>query len=82
MNVAATATIPPSHLNGHEVISYTKHGTCSTVMVLRANDPIPYVVATWWPGLGTSWMWGHYCEDHAKAVAQFDSAMRRNEERN
>lgn len=54
--VCADADIP-AKLNGYPVISHTIHATCVTVAVDRGDC---IVVATWWPELGDSWMWGHY----------------------
>lgn len=44
----------PRTLNDYEVIRAKVHANCVTVMVHRVDDDAyPYVVATWWPELGT-----------------------------
>lgn len=47
----------PKELNGFPVVRVEQHKNCSTVMI---GKPGEYVVATWWPDLKTTWMWGHY----------------------
>lgn len=68
----------PATLNGHPVVAKEEHANCSTVMVLRDDNSVPYVVATWWPSLGTSWSWGHYCDDRVEADRAFRAAASRN----
>lgn len=80
MNSSTTA--PPERLNGNLVVKRLAHEACVTVMVnLRDNPTTPYVVATWWPDLKTSWMWGHYCADIREADLTFDVVAKRNETR-
>ena len=59
----------PKTLNGYPVIRVEQHKNCATVMV---DKPGEYVVATWWPELGSSWSWGHYFPGPADAC---DEAM-------
>lgn len=47
----------PKTLNGFPVVRVEQHKNVSTVMV---GKPGEYVVATWWPDLKSTWMWGHY----------------------
>lgn len=68
----------PTHLNGHLVIQSAVHSVCATVMVFRKNDAMPYVVATWWEGLGSKWSWGHYSADLETANREFAAASARN----
>lgn len=72
----------PKTLNGYPVIRVEQHKVCATVMVERKDDPMPYVVATWWPDLGKSWSWGHYCETMDEATTEFNEAATRNTARN
>lgn len=51
----------PKSLNGYPVVRQRPHPNCATVMMKR--DAGDYVIATWWPDLGDSWMWGHYLPD-------------------
>lgn len=53
-------------LNGYQVKSIIQHANCATVVVER--DEGDYVVATWWPELGSGWSWGHYGLRDADAV--------------
>lgn len=48
----------PSTLNGYPVERFIPHDNCASVMVRRG--PNDFVLATWWPDLGETWMWGHY----------------------
>lgn len=72
----------PETLNGSPVIRSAVHEDCVTVMVRGPSD---YVVATWWPELGTSWSWGHYFAGPAysltEATKDFDRTCRRNSKR-
>lgn len=72
----------PTKLNGYPVVKANIHPSCVTVMVHRADDPIPFVVATWWPDLKTQWMWGHYASDADEAASAFEGASSRNATRN
>lgn len=60
----------PERLNGYPVISHQIHAVCVTVAVERGNH---IVIATWWPDLGNTWMWGHYL--HGKTGGQQQSAF-------
>lgn len=72
----------PLTLNGFPVVSEFSHfNGYVSVMVKRENDPMPYVVATWWHGLGNTWSWGHYCETMAEAESEFKAAIARNDKR-
>ena len=73
--------LPPVTLNGYPVIEYDVHANCATIMVERCDNAIKYVVATWWPSLGTSWSWGHYCATIGEARAAFTDANKRNRNR-
>lgn len=69
-------------LNGYTVVERKAHENCVTVMVLRKDDSeVPYVVATWWPDLGKTWSWGHYCHNIKEADTAFAEAAVRNERR-
>jgi len=69
-------------LNHFPVIQQEHHiNGWVTVMVHRDGDPMPYVVATWWYGLGTQWSWGHYCHDLDEARDQFEDVAKRNRSR-
>lgn len=68
----------PSELNGFPVIGHERHARCVTVLVERPGDHDRYVVATWWPGLGTTWEWGHYAATRAQADVEFAEAVDRN----
>jgi hypothetical protein len=75
-------TFEPTELNGYPVIRFAEHKNCVTVMVRREQNPaIPYVVATWWPELKSTWSWGHYCYNSVEADAEFKAAKARNEKR-
>lgn len=76
----------PVILNGFPVVfSARKNGTPARftapreadeswwVVVRRDSDFQPYVVASWWPDLGSVWMWGHYL-DTPQDVADFLTA--------
>ncbi len=72
----------PETLNQYPVVKAEAHTNgWTTVMVHRADDPMEYVVASWWPSLGTQWSWGHYCHDKAEADDEFALVARRNEAR-
>lgn len=47
----------PKTLNGFPVVRVEQHKNVATVMVDKGYE---FVVATWWPDLKTTWMWGHY----------------------
>lgn len=55
----------PERLNGFRVISHQIHAVCVTVAIERWDH---VVIATWWPDLGNTWMWGHYL--HGKTGGQ------------
>lgn len=66
-------------LNGAPVIQAELHENgITTVMVKRRDEHCPFVVATWWPGLGTQWSWGHYCQDLVEAREMFQQVAERN----
>lgn len=73
----------PTHLNGYPVIMSTVSRRAVTVLVDRStsDDHIKFVVATWWPELGTSWSWGYYFSDRKEADRAFVEVLRRNEQR-
>ncbi|QXV73727.1 hypothetical protein [Rhizobium phage RHph_N46] len=72
----------PTKLNGYRVVESKAHENgYVTVMVDRDQQHEPYVVATWWQGLGESWSWGHYCDTMIKASETFSEVSRRNERR-
>lgn len=64
----------PASLNGYPVTAIQRHQNCCTVMCIRDPENAPdhrsLVVATWWPSLGDSWVWGHYINDTDSADAQ------------
>jgi hypothetical protein len=70
----------PARLNGAQVVRAESHGNgYATITVELANNPVtPFVVATWWPELGTSWQWGHYCRNAREAAETFASVAARN----
>jgi hypothetical protein len=77
----ATMTAPKT-LNGYPVIRAEVHTNVVTVMM---DAPGQYVVATWWPELGTAWMWGHYFrgpkDEFQAAMLAFNTIAIRNEKR-
>lgn len=51
----------PATLNGAPVLAVAAQGDRLRVLVDRGADSAHrFVVASWWPGLGRSWSWGHY----------------------
>jgi hypothetical protein len=77
---AIDMTVLPTKLNGFPVEKSTKHlNGYHTVMVKRGADDI--VVATWWPGLGDTWSWGHYETSLADAERSFKIIATRNQTR-
>lgn len=85
MTNTETATVLPQVLNGYPVVRTERHANCVTVMVRKDDE---FVVATWWPELKTTWMWGHYFRflgDEAtaknKAAAEFNDVAERNARR-
>ncbi len=73
------SNLPGETLNGLTVLTIEAHTNCVTVMVHRPEDSYnPFVVATWWRGLGDSWSWGHYCEDSIEARRVFRDVADRN----
>lgn len=73
---------PPAMLNGHEVVMTMAHKNCWTVCVKRGHED--YVVATWWPALGSEWMWGHYHVGEGawdQARETFNDVTKRNADR-
>lgn len=71
----------PTHLNGYPVIRARNHMNVVTVMVFREEHFDPYVVATWWPELKTTWMWGHYHANEHEAHESFERVAARNSDR-
>jgi hypothetical protein len=72
----------PKALNGYPVAMATPHENgFVTVLVIRQNAPMPYVVATWWPNLKTTWMWGHYNSSPETAMDEFLTVSQFNEKR-
>ena len=79
----------PHILNGHRVIKIEAHNNCATVM---CDAPGKYIVATWWPELKTSWMWGQYFHTGRDDIQEptawdeaslaFNATALRNERRN
>jgi hypothetical protein len=79
----------PSKLNHCPVIQSRMHARCFTVMMEGEGQ---YIVATWWPDLGSTWSWGHYSpftandqaskdEAHRLASRDFEDAAKRNIQR-
>lgn len=67
-------------LNGYPVVRSTLHlNGYSTVMVKRGETD--YVVATWYPALGSTWSWGHYDMDYIDAGKVYEETAKRNEQR-
>jgi hypothetical protein len=72
----------PTELNGHPVVKSKVHKTCVTIMAHNKRDLYEeFIVATWWPSLGSSWMWGHYFKDKVAALADFTNTADRNAKR-
>lgn len=72
----------PEKLNGYPVIASSIHSNgYVTVMVERKGDYMPFVVATWYPELKSSWLWGHYSDNRADADKDFQEAQTRNTNR-
>jgi hypothetical protein len=72
----------PKALNGFPVTMATPHENgYVTVLVTRKDDPMPYVVATYWRDLGNSWSWGHYAATPEEAMTDYLEASERNAER-
>lgn len=70
----------PKTLNGYPVTGATVHKNCVTVLIDKADVP-EYVVATWWPELGSTWQWGRYHNSRAAAVRDFADISTRREAR-
>jgi hypothetical protein len=69
----------PKSLNGFPVTMATPHENGHvTVLVTRKDDPMPYVVATHWAGLGNSWSWGHYSDTPEQAMNDYLETSKRN----
>jgi hypothetical protein len=60
----------PTKLNGYPVIRVEQHKVCATIM---AQAPDKLVVASWWPALGSQWMWGHYFHPRGDTVADHEA---------
>ena len=72
----------PNELNGYPVVGYREHPNgYVTVMLERPHAYEPYIVATWWPELGTRWQWGHYTAALPDAKKAFRDAAERNQRR-
>lgn len=65
----------PDRLNGYPVIAYYHHaveqGYVTVLMDACQADRREWIVATWWPELGTRWQWGHYYDNLPDADAFF-----------
>ena len=58
----------PRRLNGYAVHAFNRRADRVLVICHRPDHPLhPWVGATWWPELGTTWMWGHYFATEAEA---------------
>lgn len=64
---------PPEYLNGYPVMrSRPMEGLEHRVMVYRESHPVhQYVVAYWWPSLGSAWQSGHYYAEESDAVQDY-----------
>lgn len=71
----------PKVLNGNEVIRFVKHDSGYSTIMVRRDGYMPYVIATWWPELKSSWMWGHYENNIKDAYAVFEHVCDRNSSR-
>lgn len=72
----------PTKLNGYPVVESKAHENGHVTVLVQRDDPHdPYVVATWWQGLGTGWSWGHYFDTMLRASEDFSETCRRNERR-
>lgn len=69
-------------LNGYPVIKFDMHGNGYTTVMVQKDpdhyDRIEYIVATWYPALGTAWLWGHYHFDKTEADKSFYEVAKRN----
>jgi hypothetical protein len=70
----------PRTLNGYPVLHRQAHKNGYWTVLLQTNEN-SYVVATWWPELGTTWQWGHYSNDYAEAMDDFAEVQHRNRKR-
>ena len=62
----------PHELNGYRVISCgnSRRQGEYIVIVVRPDHPVhPFVVASWWPELGSTWHQGDYVESIEDACA-------------
>lgn len=73
----------PAKLNGYPVIRSKVHANCATVVVQRETSihENPLVVCTWWPKLGSTWMWGHYGYNDETVKIKFNQICASNEGR-
>lgn len=78
-NVMVVPKAAPAELNGYPVVKAERHANCWTVMVNQ--DGQGFAVATWWPELGTSWMWGHYSKFRRDADRDWLEVSQRNAKR-
>lgn len=83
--IPLTHVCAPKRLNGYPVERYEQHPNCFTVQVRKPDREI--VIATWWPELKTTWMWGHYIhwgsdeQNAARAEQIWSEVTARNEGR-
>ena len=67
----------PQKLNGfHVIASAPRKGNIDgalIVLVFRPTNPMPYVVATWAPHMGSEWCWGHYFSTFEDATTDYFS---------
>lgn len=69
----------PQSLNGYPVTMATPHENgYVTVMMTRTGHVQPYVVATYWPDLGSTWMWGTYEDSPERAMDHYLAISKRN----
>lgn len=61
----------PKKLNGLPVLASCAGGTGYHTVMMERPGFQPFVVATWWPDLETSWSWGHYCDTREEADGIF-----------
>lgn len=83
VEVPALPAAVPAELNGNPVDAAADHGNgVYTVRVaLPGNVATPWVVASYWPALGRTWSWGHYCATLAEADSAWADVTARNRNR-
>lgn len=70
MPTTITQTDIPHSLNGWPVKAFSidPQGQTALVLVHRETNRLnPWVAATWWPELETSWQWGNYFASYERA---------------